>query len=832
MLVETEAPQTAVQEEPKAQRKYALARNFVLRMTGFPTEVIHDLASQELSYAADESFILSARITAAAQALLSSDAPLSRSLRRRLKHGKAVPDGALEGADDELLQGVARQQLEEYKNLYALEQEHAKKIAGLYQLEYHRALKLLYKFVASEPFQHILLLSSPDLAKFTPKDPEPPAVRTSHIRARELTWTSYLQRVTTKNETISFFGPSTWGAFDPEEPAAASIELSEQLVAEREVYVERWVCEALAELISSDLEAQELLPVRLADDVVVKGDEAVFLATDKAILLSAQERGILLNYELASPIEAHGAVIESLIDRKVLIRNLQIPIAPYPFEALRKIIALWPEHPAKECWSKRLIEIEDARATVERTTDLEGRTAALESLMQAVKNSGLDGHRDTQALYASRLPVNEDCRLGVNKLVLGQPMIEQMLDDLSPWYDLWRDIAGLFTTRLHETLQEVWQSLGGKPVSLPVFLHACSKRLIPIQATGGTGLVPGLEEEIQRAWRNQLGDRWTQPEVQLTEEDTAFLRKNFTFRRMKSYDNMAPDIQIVAPDTKSLADGNWSLLVAETHPDFTKWQHALFVWCPDAEEYARDYEQQGGHEPAVMFSNYPPFFGSAHTTLCIFPYTNDWSFVGAPGPEGAQSIRSAETLVDVTEDDVLLLHQGKVLGSMLNTWNTSLNTHRVELRGGRDHSPRLQVGRAIVQRETWTLQPNDELRQAAERGGETAFAAFRKFRKCHALPETFFVRGCLPHRLNFHKDVKPMFMDFRNPFLVEVLSKIATRFRRLSVTEMLPRIEDCWLEGANGGHYSCEFRAVVMATQESRKADAAQQQAYQSMPVA
>jgi hypothetical protein len=75
-----------------------------------------------------------------------------------------------------------------------------------------------------------------------------------------------------------------------------------------------------------------------------------------------------------------------------------------------------------------------------------------------------------------------------------------------------------------------------------------------------------------------------------------------------------------------------------------------------------------------------------------------------------------------------------------------------------------------------------------------------------------------------------MFMDFRNPLLIEVLSKLASRFRRISISEMLPRIEDCWLEGARGGRYSCEFRTVVMATQESRNADAVQQQANQVRP--
>jgi hypothetical protein len=34
---------------------------------------------------------------------------------------------------------------------------------------------------------------------------------------------------------------------------------------------------------------------------------------------------------------------------------------------------------------------------------------------------------------------------------------------------------------------------------------------------------------------------------------------------------------------------------------------------------------------------------------------------------------------------------------------------------------------------------------------------------------------------------------------------------------MLPRLEDCWLEGPDG-NYSCEFRTVIMATRESRKA--------------
>jgi hypothetical protein len=588
------------------------------------------------------------------------------------------------------------------------------------------------------------------------------------------------------------------------------------MVAEREVYVERWVAEVLAKLISSTPEVFPHLPLKLADDVQIRESEAIFLSTGKAVPITAEEWELLRSCECGLGEGLAGPLVESLLDSRVLVRELQVPISPYPFEALRRQVQSWPGTPGALRWAAKLQEIENGRAAFERATDLETRQAALEAITRSVMDAGAHGHRDSQALYASRLPINEDCRLKVRRLTLGEPMIEQMLEDLAPWYELWRDIAGLYTTRLHAALNHVWMTLGERPVPLPVFLRACAAKAMPIQSTGGTGLLAELEEEIQQVWREQLGERWGQPVVQLTEQDTSFIRSNFKFRRMRSFDNMAPDVQIVAPDAKSLSKGDWSLLLGEIHPDFTKWQHGMFLWCPDKAGYATDFDGQGGHDPAVVVGSYYPFFTTAHTTLCIFPYDHGWSFVGVPGPPESKSIRSADALVTVTEDDVLVVYQDRVLGSLLNTWNTALNTHRIELRGGRNHSPRLRIGRAIVQRETWTLQPDEDLCKAAEAGGYEAFAAFRRFRHQHGLPENIFVRGCLP-RLAFHKDAKPVFMDFRNPLLAEVFSKLATRFRKLSIAEMLPRIEDCWLQAPDGNHYSCEFRTVVMATKESRE---------------
>jgi Lantibiotic dehydratase, N terminus len=349
--------------------------------------------------------------------------------------------------------------------------------------------------------------------------------------------------------------------------------------------------------------------------------------------------------------------------------------------------------------------------------------------------------------------------------------------------------------------------MGAKPLPLPLFFPSIMK---------AWERLPALEKEIQQAWDQQLGSRCQEPVVSLTPEDLGFLRAHFSLRRMNAFNNLSPDLQIVAPDVQALSDGRWTLLVAEIHPDFTSWQHCFFVWCPDPEAFAKDYAHQGGQGTAAVIGNYPPYFTSAHTALWVYPFAHQWKFVRVAGPEGAETLRSAETLVEVTEDDVLLRHtSGRLLGSILHTWNTALNTHRLELRGNSDHSPRLQVGRVIVQREGWNLEPDAELRQTVQAGGFKAYAALREFRRKHGLPETVFVRGCLADRLTFDKDIKPVFADFRNPLLMEMVGKMIGRFERFSVTEMLPGIKDCWLEGSEG-HYSTEFRTVVMASRDSR----------------
>ncbi|HTF66874.1 MAG TPA: lantibiotic dehydratase [Edaphobacter sp.] len=779
--------------------RYGLTRSFILRMPGFPVELIESMASQDLASAADQAYALDRLVDNAVRSLLSSSKKLDKKTHRALKRQQVL--------DPASSPGFSEGALEEFNALLVRRSTARDHAVELYNRELDRTRRLLYEFVVSERFQEVLLFSSPGLSRFTPKNSEPSAVRNSHVRQREFTWISYLQRLATKNETISFFGPTAWGEFDLLEPKVAAIELSDRFIDRRSVYVERWVCEALAERFSQVSEIAQFLPLRLVDDLMVDGDQATLLKTGQAHPLSRVELEFLKVCSSTPKCMIDSPHAAALLEKGLLTQKIQIPPDTLPLACLRKIVDSWPDGPQRSVWQRNLTALESHSNAIELAEGFDARREALTRLQEFLIGLEIGDRNDSQRLYSSRLPVNEDCRLDCKKLVLGRPFVEQLLEDAAPWFDFWRDLAGLYATRLHEGMRKHWDDMGQKPVPLPLFLPSILK---------AWGEMSKLDQEIQQAWAEQLGDRCHQSVVTLIEDDTQFLRKRFKFRRMKAFDNMSPDLQIVAENADAMDDGRWSLLIAEIHPDFTPWENCFFLWCPDPDTFASDYACEGGQGHAVVIGNSLPYFGSAHTSLCVYPNAHRWTFIGGAPPDGMESVRGAEAFVVVTDDDVKLQDStGRFLGSFLHTWQTAVNTHRLDLQGEASHSPRLQVGRVIVQRESWKVKPDTDQIEAAKAGGEGSYAAIRALREEHNLPERVYLRGILPQRMSLEKDVKPVYMDFRNPLLAEVASKMVGRFDGLLITEMLPTIGDCWLEGP-GGHYSSEFRTVVMASQKTR----------------
>jgi hypothetical protein len=118
------------------------------------------------------------------------------------------------------------------------------------------------------------------------------------------------------------------------------------------------------------------------------------------------------------------------------------------------------------------------------------------------------------------------------------------------------------------------------------------------------------------------------------------------------------------------------------------------------------------------------------------------------------------------------------------------------------YSPRLTLGKVVIARRSWTFAyqacPDASLPLAQ------FYLALRDWQKTHGLPERFFVRALLGgsaeqarisryaamKEINF-KDLKPFYVDLRNPRFVRLLQNMLKRHTlALFVSELLPDFEE------------------------------------------
>lgn len=83
----------------------------------------------------------------------------------------------------------------------------------------------------------------------------------------------------------------------------------------------------------------------------------------------------------------------------------------------------------------------------------------------------------------------------------------------------------------------------------------------------------------------------------------------------------------------------------------------------------------------------------------------------------------------------------------------------------------------------------------------SAWRELRRWRDEQGVPERVFV--------HFRDEPKPVFLDFRNPLLVNwFVRKIACADHAAQITELLPDAGNLWLQD-DRGHYCCEFRMTL-----------------------
>ncbi|HEY1403036.1 MAG TPA: lantibiotic dehydratase, partial [Pyrinomonadaceae bacterium] len=163
-----------------------------------------------------------------------------------------------------------------------------------------------------------------------------------------------------------------------------------------------------------------------------------------------------------------------------------------------------------------------------------------------------------------------------------------------------------------------------------------------------------------------------------------------------------------------------------------------------------------------------------------------------------------EDLVARTLDGRLSFDLVEIFGGMFS----GFVVNQFKLMRSLPHTPRVTIDRLVVARETWRFEADAisfaEVKDEAER-----FLAARRWARSLHLPRFVFVKVPV--------ETKPFYMDFDSPAYVNLLGQMVRRTTleggagaSITVSEMIPGLEQVWLPDASGGRYTSELRIVAV----------------------
>jgi hypothetical protein len=220
--------------------------------------------------------------------------------------------------------------------------------------------------------------------------------RNNRARGREQHLLLYLQRVATKNDTFSEFGPSGWGKLDH---GISGIALAPAAgIAAREIFLERWIAHAVAATMNADP-------------------------------------------EISSVLDSGG--------------KMQVPaLDPHAFEVLRDDAEKWRAGPVRDKWLSILQSIAELPRKFATTIETKDRQLILDETRARLKSLGIAHKAGERFLYSAVNPIGEECFRECN-FRIGQELLNEVAVDAAPWIDLWRDSYAFIASRVAAGLRQI-----------------------------------------------------------------------------------------------------------------------------------------------------------------------------------------------------------------------------------------------------------------------------------------------------------------------------------------------------------------------------------------
>ncbi|MEU3515425.1 lantibiotic dehydratase [Streptomyces sp. NPDC006654] len=681
-----------------------------------------------------------------------------------------------------------------------------------------------------------------------------------HTRRMTDLLTMYLQRVTTKNETHSHFGPFTVGRVG-DVPGIAWASEGEM---ERRTLFSHWAAEKLAQSAAA-------VP-GLFDFVRPRRRPLSFLRDGRIDLYAFTTRdGLDTDWNFqhlgGREVAAHEAwlwqrcdgertlrdlrsewgtefgsrtpvpfdqVLKELVAREWVVAEFEIPVGDHePLAALRRQLLSAPPEQAAPILSA-IGHFEEDLACFAKLSLAERPAALTATKARFEKLTGTAANRNSGLHYADRSILFEEAHGEPAGLTIGPDIARFITDELSIVYETVLARPRLRMRRELVILTRWVAERFGAGVEVPLdrlyseFFrdrHAIEEECAAVEAE-----LAALDRLITDALLGEEGS--DRPEVVVERDRMEAILAAHPRTPAAVVD---PDVLFAATSRQDLREGRFTAVIGDCHAVREVITHTSFG--PLIQERAPELlpEVYEGYlsllDDGEVLANLSRGHPDKSSTQLVYP-CYDLEVYGRSGQSRDRVVQPSQLYV-VLRDGRLELRAHGVAGRLRlmappaggpSIRQDPLSPFAFPRHFGGagldapalEHIPRIRCGRVVLQRETWRV-PAARLRGAAafdglvgQTGGEEAaeFVAACRLRSELGLPRHVFVK--VPG------EPKPIYVDWQAPLLVRQLCRLAARKDgTLEISEMLPTPDQRWLS-VHGHRYTSELRCAVFSPESPR----------------
>ncbi|WP_164986425.1 lantibiotic dehydratase [Rhizobium leguminosarum] len=693
-------------------------------------------------------------------------------------------------------------------------------IERAYEVESTRGREALAALLEREDIQQAIFISSPQayqnaLRKARRALSEGRTDADSRRALRAIF--TYVQRLVSKNETTSYFGPMNYGDVDhawpgrldyAEEIASNAAGGGEALVTARQVFLSYWALAAIAKALSHDPDIAAVLPVT-THPLLVRNGEKVGISGGRSFPLSPPLRAVFDAVDGKSPQAALvarlgpgvGKLISQLIAAGLLVRELAVSSSSA--EALldlRTRLAALPESSGRMVWLGRLDDWDAWTRTMRDALFEQRRLLIDEGETRFTAQTGLPARRGSGELYEDRSIYYEETRGSLARMRIGRPLHDELSARLAPALALaaveglqrWRALGRNANAILERAVPD------GTRLSFVAFVEAMrSAGLTLLPPTPPSPAAVKLKEIVANAGAAPGAEVHVDP----AELDLPHLRRG-------AYG--LADIFLDASCPEDVEHGHYRVVLRKIH-------HALPIpsWLttmhpdPGAVECdTRRWLNEAGYSRLIALE-----VRRRNKGFYAFPGRRAVYSEQVVDP-AIQTVSASRLEIERDEDGGVALfvsgesepvalyltladHLGFAPFAALTTPWFVLPTVELDT-----FTPRIVLGGAVIQRARWRTGAAVAY-AACEGRGPLRFARTLAFRRQLGLPERVFVRTSV--------DRKPVFIDFAIELCLDLVVSMAQRSDELLIEEMLPGRDQLFLHQKLGG-FTSELRIGVALT--------------------